>query len=97
MLAPHITPGVEQALPTTRVRIGRGYNAALGSVAAGTTVSKVGRIIAGWVIRREEMLGPDVVRLECGRRREITLVDATILARSVGTLLNIEPHRLRQP
>lgn len=93
---PDIAPGMEQALPATRVRIDRVYSAALGSIAAGATVGKVGRIIAGWVVRSEETLGPDVVRLECGRRRGIALVDATILACSVGTLLNIGPHRRRQ-
>ena len=94
---PDIAPGMEQALLATCFRIECGDSHAFVSVAAGTTVSKVSWIIAGWVIRREKTLGPDMVRLEWNRRGEVTLVDATILARSVGTLLNMGSHRLRQP
>ena len=62
---PDIAPGMEQALLATCFRIECGDSHAFVSVAAGTTVSKVSWIIAGWVIRREKTLGPDMVRLEC--------------------------------
>lgn len=94
---PDITPRMEQALLATCFRIGCGGSCALGSVAARTTVSKVGWIIAGWIIQREQTLGPDMVRLECGRRRGIAIVDVTILTCSVGTLSNMGSNRLRQP
>ena len=93
MLEPDITPRMEQALLATCFRIGSGGSYAFGAVAAGATVSKVGWLIAGWIM----MSGPDMIHLECGRRGEITLMDATILARSVGTRPNLGPYRLRQP